>query len=55
MYEWMPHYYKITDGHGQGAEKIMHAEAEFQQGNFNDAQIVFSKLAPSSSFEIFIS
>ena len=39
MYECMPHYYKITDGHGQGAEKIMHAEAEFQQGNFNDAQI----------------
>lgn len=39
MYECMPHYYKITDGHGQGAEKIMHAEAEFQQGHFNDAHI----------------
>lgn len=39
MYECMPHYYKITDGHGQGAEKIMHAEAEYQKGNFDDAQI----------------
>ena len=28
MDECMPHYYKITDGHGQGAEKIMRAEAE---------------------------
>ena len=35
----MPHYYKITDGHGQGAEKIMRAEAAFLQGHFADAQI----------------
>ena len=27
MDECMPHYYKITCGHGQGAEKIMRAEA----------------------------
>ena len=39
MDECMPHYYKITDGHGQGAEKIMRAEAAFQQGRFTDAQI----------------
>ena len=40
MDECMPHYYKITNGHGQGAEKIMRAEAAFQQGRFADAQII---------------
>ena len=35
----MPHYYKITNGHGQGAERVMGAEAEFLQGRFVDAQI----------------
>lgn len=39
MDECMPHYYKITDGHGQGAEKIMRAEASFLQGRFTDAHI----------------
>ncbi len=39
MDECMPHYYKITDGHGQGAEKIMRAESAFAQGLFTDAHI----------------
>ena len=39
MDECMPHYYKITDGHGQGAETIMRAEAAFMQGRFTDAHI----------------
>ena len=39
MDECMPHYYKITDGHGQGAENIMRAEALFMQGRFTDAHI----------------
>ena len=39
MDECMPHYYKITDGHGQGAETIMRAEASFMQGRFTDANI----------------
>ena len=39
MDECMPHYYKITDGHGQGAEKIMRAEAAFMQGRFTDSYI----------------
>ena len=39
MDECMPHYYKITDGHGQGAEIIMRAEAAFMQGRFTDAHI----------------
>ena len=39
MDECMPHYYKVTGGHGQGAETIMRAEAAFLQGRFVDAQI----------------
>ena len=39
MDECMPHYYKITNGHGQGAETIMRAEAAFVQGRFTDAHI----------------
>ena len=39
MDESMPHYYKITDGHGQGAEKIMRAEAAYMQGRFTDVRI----------------
>ncbi len=39
MDECMPHYYKITDGHGKGAEKITRAEACLMQGDFADAQI----------------
>lgn len=43
MDECMPHYYKITNGHGQGAEKIMRAEAAFLQGKFADAQIALEQ------------
>ncbi len=39
MDECMPYYYKITDGHGQGAEKIMKAEALFMQGKLADTEI----------------
>ena len=39
MQECMPHYYKVTNGHGQGAESIMLAEARYLQGCFVDAQI----------------
>lgn len=39
MYECMPHYYRITNGHGQGAERIMNAEAAYIQGRFADALI----------------
>ena len=39
MDECMPHYYRITDGHGQGAETIMRAEALFCRGRFTDAHI----------------
>ena len=43
MEECMPHYYRITNGHGQGAEKIMRAEADFLQGKFADAQIALEQ------------
>ena len=39
MDECMPHYYKITQGHGQGAETIMAGEAALMQGRFSDAHI----------------
>ena len=39
----MPHYYKITNGHGMGAETIMRAEAGLQQGRFDDAQILLER------------
>ena len=39
MDECMPYYYRITNNHGQGAEKIMRAEAAFLQGRFTDACI----------------
>ena len=39
MDECMPHYYKVTANHGQGAETIMRAEAAFMQGRFTDAHI----------------
>ena len=39
MDDCMPHYYKVTGSHGQGAETIMRAEAAFMQGRFTDAHI----------------
>ena len=39
MDESMPHNYRITDGHGQGAERIMRAEAAFMQGRYTDSRI----------------
>ena len=39
MDECMPHYYKVTNNHGQGAETIMRAEALYCQGRFTDAHI----------------
>ena len=43
MDECMPHYYKITGNHGQGAETIMRAEALFYQGRFTDAHIALER------------
>jgi ATP/maltotriose-dependent transcriptional regulator MalT len=43
MDECMPHYYKVTNYHGYGAERIMRAEARYMQGNFVDAAIALGK------------
>ncbi|MCR4897076.1 MAG: LuxR C-terminal-related transcriptional regulator [Lachnospiraceae bacterium] len=43
MDECMPHYYKITEGHGMGAEKIMRAESCLMQGNFVDVQLLLEE------------
>ena len=43
MYECMPYYYRLTDGHGQGAEHMMAAEAAFDRGMDADALIAMEK------------
>ena len=43
MNESMPYYYRITDGHGQGAELLMQAEAAFMQGDILKAHIELEK------------
>ena len=43
MGECMPHYYKVTGNHGQGAETIMRAEADYMQGSFTDAYITLER------------
>ena len=43
MAECMPYYYKVTNGHGSGAEYAMKAESEFMRGNFDDAEIAYYK------------
>ena len=48
MDECMPHYYKITGGHGQGAETIMRAEAAFLQGHFTDTHIALEHVYAQS-------
>jgi LuxR family maltose regulon positive regulatory protein len=39
MKEAMPYFYKITDGHGMGAEYVMEAETYFFRGDFENAEI----------------
>lgn len=43
MYECMPHYYKITNGHGQGAELLMDAEAAYLQGAWEKATVLLER------------
>lgn len=43
MNECMPHYYKITSGHGLGAELVMSAEAAAMQGKLSDAEILLEQ------------
>lgn len=34
----MPYYYRLTEGHGAGAEFVMRAEARFQRGDLDEAE-----------------
>lgn len=43
MNDCMPHYYKLTQGHGEGAELVMSGEAAFLQGRFADASIFLER------------
>ena len=43
MDECMPHYYRVTNGHGRGAEQIMRAEALLLQCRFADAHIALER------------
>ncbi len=43
MNQCMPHYYKLTDGHGIGAEYTMEAEAMLYRGKLDDAHIMLEK------------
>ncbi len=49
MNECMPYYYKLMNGHGQGAELIMEAEAAFLQCCFEDAEISLEKARTRAS------
>lgn len=40
MDECMPHYYRLSRGHGTGAELIMRAEAHLYRGETEDAEIL---------------
>ena len=39
----MPNYYKISEGHGKGAEALMKAEALFNRGNLDGAETLCHK------------
>lgn len=41
--EAMPYYYRLTNGHGMGAEYVMAAEWHFNKGDFESAEITAYK------------
>lgn len=43
MRECMPIYYRLTDGHGYGAEYVMEAEAAYNAGDFTKAETIIHK------------
>lgn len=43
MDECMPYYYKLSENHGSGAEIVMHAEAKFNEGLLDEAEILCHK------------
>jgi len=49
MHESMPYYYKLTYGHGSGAEYVMQAEAEYLRGDMTNALISLEKAVQSAA------
>ncbi|MPM25262.1 HTH-type transcriptional regulator MalT [bioreactor metagenome] len=43
MKEAMPYYYRLTDGHGTGAEHLMEAERHFNRGDAESAKIAMHR------------
>lgn len=43
MKEAMPYYYRLTDGHGSGAEHLMEAERHFNRGDAESAEIALHR------------
>ena len=41
--EAMPHYYRLTNGHGYGTEHVMQAERYYHIGDFKSAEIAANK------------
>jgi len=48
MTSCMPYYYRVTGGHGNGAELVFQAELHYERGNFIDAEIA-NKIAMSAA------
>ena len=44
----LTYYYKVTDGHGNGAEHVMRGETELLRGNWEDVELCW-KLAVSAA------
>ena len=43
LFQILPYYFQLTDGHGLGAEYVMQAEAHYYCGDFENAEIVSHK------------
>jgi LuxR family transcriptional regulator, maltose regulon positive regulatory protein len=43
MCDLLPHYNRLTDGHGSGAEHVMQAERYYYTGDFENAEIMAHK------------
>lgn len=43
MLNAMPYYYQLTNNHGMGAEYVMEAERYFNEGDFENAEIIVYK------------
>lgn len=41
MREFIPYYYQVVDGHGNGAEHVMQGETDFMRNRLTDAQISY--------------